>query len=107
MNSVGNLWSCRGMRVWAAGLAVACFLVFEFYPMRELLAAELLLAMGFILAVMFGVVFYFLGALAARGAEITDAQARAVTHVVQHGYSEIEETSRKWFHNMRELHAHK
>lgn len=82
-------------------------LILGVYPMRELMAAELLLALGFLFVTVCGLAFCFLGALATRGAEITDEQAGAFTQVVQRGYNDLERTSRKWFHNVRASHAHK
>jgi len=99
--------SCRDVRVWAVALIVAGLLVLGFYPLRELLAAEVLLALAFLFVAIFGLAFYFLAALAARGAEMSDAQARAFTHVVQRGYSDLEQTGRRWFHYVRASHAHK
>jgi choline-glycine betaine transporter len=106
MKWVECIRSRREVRMWAAVLAVVGLLILGVYPMRELAAAELLLALGFLFVMIFGLAFYFLGELATKGAEITDAQAKAFTHVVQRGYNDLERTGRKWFHHVRARPTH-
>ncbi len=60
----------------AAGLAA----ILQFYFLQELLAAEILFALGFMALLLIGGSFYLIAALGERGLELAEARVHVVAH---------------------------
>ncbi len=69
--------------------------VLQIYFVRELLAAELLFAMGFAVIFSIGLLCYLVGALGERGLDWTEAGVRILASSARRGYSSLEEVTRK------------
>jgi len=83
----------------AFGLLV--LLVLQMYFVRELLAAEVLFGLGFLVLLSLGGIFYFVGAIGERSFDLLEAGVRAVAPVARRGYARIEEISKKPFRHPR------
>jgi hypothetical protein len=79
----------KGM--WAI---LAVFVTLQAYFVRELLAAELLFALGFVVLLLLGAIAYFLGTLGERGLDWTEAGVRVVASSARRGYGALEELGR-------------
>jgi hypothetical protein len=80
---------------------VAALLIFQLYFVRELLAAELLFAMGFAALFFLGGLLYLIGAISERGFDWTEAGVRVIASSARRGYATLEEISRKPFRHPR------
>jgi hypothetical protein len=98
----GTVWN---RRTRDGLIAAASLLVFQIYAARELLAAELLLAMVFVFLGALGAVLYFIGSLAERGAMTAEALLRSVAPRVRHGWRDLELIGRRWLGPAGALHA--
>lgn len=74
-------------------IAIVC--VAQMYFVRELLAAELLFALGFAVLLAFGGFFYLIGAISERGLDWTEAGVKVIADSARRGYASLEEISRK------------
>jgi hypothetical protein len=104
-------WSSKfrstwGVQFWGLLLIAASFLVLQLYSVRELLAAELIFALVFLSLAALGAALYFLGAIVERGPHKTQTRLQAVPEFLRRGYNGLE-VSRRWFHNVHAIHAHK
>jgi hypothetical protein len=73
---------------------LAVVVVLQAYFVRELLAAELLFALGFAGLLALGGLAYLLGTLGERGLDWTEAGVRVVASSARRGYSALEEVGR-------------
>jgi hypothetical protein len=80
---------------------LAILFIFQLYFVRELLAAELLFAMGFGVLFLLGSLFYVIGAISERGFDWTEAGVRVIANSARRGYATLEEISRKPFRHPR------
>jgi hypothetical protein len=76
-----------------AVVAVICFL--QLYFVRELVAAELLFGLGFVVLLVIAGVVYALGAIGERSFDLMEAGVRRVAPLARRGYDRIEEISKK------------
>lgn len=83
----------------AVGLLV--LLVLQLYFVRELIAAEILFGLGFLVLLTLGGIFYLVGAIGERSLDWIEAGARAAAPVARRGYARIEEISKKPFRHPR------
>jgi len=80
---------------------LAVFLVLQVYFVRELIAAELLFALGFAVLMVLGGIVYLIGAIGERGLDWTEAGIRVTADFARRGYAGLEELSRKPFRHPR------
>jgi hypothetical protein len=80
-------------------LAVLLFL--QLYFVRELIAAELLFGLGFLVLATLGVIFYVVGLVGERSFRLLDGAARASVPLARRIYPKIEEISKKPFRHPR------
>jgi hypothetical protein len=80
---------------------LAVFFVLQLYFVRELLAAELLFALGFGVLFILGSTAYLLGAAGERGWYLAEAGIRVIARSARRGYIGLEELSRKSFRHPR------
>jgi len=73
---------------------LAVFIVLQAYFVRELLAAEVLFALGFAALALLGAFAYFLGTLGERGLDWTEAGVRVVASSARRGFGALEELGR-------------
>ncbi len=85
-------------RKWAISVLVV-FLVLQIYFVRELLAAELLFGLVFVVFLVLAGIFYLVGAIGERGLDLTEAGARALAQSARRGYNALEEVSKKQVHH--------
>jgi hypothetical protein len=88
------------VRKGTVAILAVCF-VLQLYFVRELLAAELLFALGFGVLFILGSTAYLLGAAGERGWYLAEAGMRAVARSARRGYIGLEEISRKSFRHAR------
>lgn len=72
--------------------ALAVFFVLQFYLVRELLAAELLFGLGFVVLLVLGGLAYFVVSLAERGLKLTNAGFQLTTSSASRGFSTSKES---------------
>jgi hypothetical protein len=82
-------------------LGLLVFVVLQLYFVRELLAAEVLFGLGFLVLLALGGVFYFVGAIGERSFTLMEAGVRAAAPVARRGYTKIEGISKKPFRHPR------
>jgi hypothetical protein len=82
-------------------LVLLALLVLQLYFVRELIAAEVLFGLGFLVLLTLGGIFYFVGAIGERSFNLIESGVRAVTPVARRGYSRLEELSKKPFRHPR------
>src|ERR1700730_14284000 len=80
---------------------LAVFLFLQLYFVRELIAAELLFGLGFLVVLGVVAIFYFVGFLGERSFELMEWGARAITPFARRGYAKIEEISKRPFRHPR------
>jgi hypothetical protein len=102
-----KLWAALGARRWLILAALGPLLVAPFYGAQQLLAAEVLFAVLFLLLIAFAVVLYFLGALLERGADATESGMRAAARRAWAGFHDVEATTLRWLHDRHLIHAQK
>jgi len=83
----------------ALGLLV--LLVLQLYFVRELIAAEVLFGLGFLVLLTLGGIFYLVGAIGERSFDLIEGGARAVAPFARRGYARIEELSKRPFRHLR------
>jgi hypothetical protein len=82
-------------------LILAVFLFLQLYFVRELIAAELLFGLGFLVLLALIAVFYTIGSIGERSFNWMEAGARAVAPFARRGYTKMEEISKKPFRHPR------
>ena len=83
------------------GWGLAIFLVLQMYFVRELIAAELLFGMLFLVLFAIASLFYIVGTVGIEGRAWAEAGARVVATSARRGYSQLEEISKKPFRHLR------
>jgi hypothetical protein len=81
--------------------AFGVFFFVQIYFVRELLAAELLFALGFGVLLVIGGTAYLLGAIGERGLDLAEVGIRVLARSARRSYSMMEELSRKPFRHPR------
>jgi hypothetical protein len=69
---------------------VAIFFVLQFYFVRELLAAELLLGLGFVVLLVAAALSYLVGSAGERGLEFAEVGVRLIRDLARRGLSNLE-----------------
>jgi hypothetical protein len=82
-------------------LGLLALVVLQLYFVRELIAAEVLFGLGFIVLLALGGILYLVGAAGERGFNLIEEGARAMAPAVRSGYVKIEEISKKPFRHPR------
>jgi hypothetical protein len=77
------------------------FFVLQVYFVRELVAAELLFALGFAVLMVLGGIVYLVGAIGERGLDWMAAGVQVAATTARRGYAGLEELSRKPFRHPR------
>src|ERR1700690_1229443 len=77
------------------------FLVLQLYFVRELIAAEVLFGLGFLVLFTLGGIFYFVGAIGERSFNLLETGVRAGTPLARRAYTKVEELSKKPFRHPR------
>src|ERR1700722_20224707 len=80
-------------------LAVVLFL--QLYFVRELIAAEVLFGLGFLVLAVIGGVLYLVGAIGERSFELAEAGVRVIVPYMHRGYVRTVEFSKKPFRHPR------
>lgn len=81
--------------------ASVIFVILQAYFVRELLAAELLFAIAFVVLFLLGLLFYTLGAIGERSFNLAEVGIRAFGIFARRRYAAMEEISRKPFRHPR------
>ena len=82
-------------------LGLLALLVLQLYFVRELIAAELLFGLGFVVLLTLGGIFYFVGAIGERSFDLIETGIRAGAPVARRAYTKVEELSKKPFRHPR------
>ena len=82
-------------------LVLAIFLFLQLYFVRELIAAELLFGLGFLVLVVLGGIFYLVGSMGERSFDLIEAGARAISPLARRGYAKLEAISKRPFRHPR------
>jgi hypothetical protein len=92
----GEFWQNKPLRKRTAwGLTI--FIVLQLYFVRELIAAELLFGMFFLVIFTLAALFYAVGTVGIEGRSWAEAGARVVATSARRGYSTLEDISKKPF----------
>jgi hypothetical protein len=83
------------------GWGLAIFFVLQMYFVRELIAAELLFGMLFLVLFSIASLFYVVGTVGVEGRAWAEAGARIVATSARRGYGTLEEISKKPFRHLR------
>ena len=82
-------------------LFLAVVLVLQLYFVRELIAAEVLFGLGFLVLAVIGGILYLVGSIGERSFNLLEAGVRAVVPSVHRGYVRTVEFSKKPFRHPR------
>jgi hypothetical protein len=82
-------------------IGLLALLVLQLYFVRELIAAELLFGLGFVVLLTLGGIFYFVGAVGERSFDLIETGIRAGAPVARRAYTKVEELSKKPFRHPR------
>jgi len=105
--ALGQLTGCASALIEKAKIRkgmlsiIAVLFILQLYFVRELLAAELLFGLGFVVLLVLGGIFYLVGAIGDRGLDWAEAGIRVIGDSARRGYSSLEEISRKPFRHPR------
>jgi hypothetical protein len=69
---------------------VAVFFFLQFYFVRELLAAELLFGLGFVVLLVAAALLYLVGSAGERGLQFAEVGVRLIRDSARHGLSNLE-----------------
>jgi hypothetical protein len=69
---------------------LASFLALQLYFVRELLAAELLFGLSFIVLLVLGSLAYLVGSAGVRGLKLAEAAVRVISDSARRGFSNLE-----------------
>lgn len=82
-------------------LAAVVLVVLQMYFVQELIAAELLFAIAFVVLSLLAGLFYVLGTIGERSFDATEIVVRAVAISARRGYVALEEVGKKQFRHPR------
>jgi hypothetical protein len=91
-----GLFRKKTVRKWLFS-ALAVLFVLQLYFVREMLAAEVLFGMFFVVVLLLCGIFYAVGALGERGLDLAEAGIRAVARSARWSYSALEDVSKRQF----------
>ena len=91
LNQISENPKLRKRLIWA----VTVFVVLQIYFVRELIAAELLFLLAFVVLFVLGVIFYVVGAIGERGLNWAEAGYRVAADSARRAHEAIGELSRK------------
>jgi hypothetical protein len=80
---------------------LAVILVLQLYFVRELIAAEVLFGLGFLVLAVVGGILYLVGSIGERSFNLLEAGVRAVVPYMHRGYVKVLEFSKKPFRHPR------
>jgi len=80
---------------------LAIFLFLQLYFVRELIAAELLFGLGFLVLAVLGGIFYLVGSVGERSFDLMESGARAISPLARRVYAKLEGISKKPFRHPR------
>ena len=89
-----------------ATIVSAVFLVLQLYFVRELIAAELLFCLGFIVCLALAGIFYVVGTIGDWGFGLVEAGVRAASGPTRRGFAALEDFTRKSLRTTRSESAH-
>lgn len=89
-----------------AAIFTAVFLILQIYFVRELIAAELLFFLGFVVCLALAGIFYVVGTIGERGFDLVEAGVRAASGPTRRGWAVLEDFSRKSLRPTRSESAH-
>jgi hypothetical protein len=91
-----QLFHKKQFRKWLIS-SLAVLLVLQVYFVRELLAAEILFAMLFVVVLVLCGIFYALGAVGERGLDLAEVGIRVVARSARWSFNTIEDFSKRQF----------
>jgi hypothetical protein len=80
---------------------LAVILVLQLYFVRELIAAEVLFGLGFLVLAVIGGILYLVGSIGERSFNLLEAGVRAIVPYMRRGYVRTAEFSKKPFRHPR------
>jgi len=80
---------------WAAIPVLGIVLILQVYFFREMVAAELLFGLAFLVMLALVGIFYVVGAIGERGLEVAEVAVRATGRFARRGYNALEVFARK------------
>jgi len=95
-NYANAFWQNKPLRK-RVGWGLAIFLVLQLYFVRELIAAELIFGVLFVLMFALAALFYVVGTIGMNGRAWAEAGARVVAISARRGIGTLEELSKKPF----------
>lgn len=87
-------------------IVTAVFLILQIYFVRELIAAELLFFLGFIVCLALAGIFYVVGTIGEQGFDLIEAGVRAASGPTRRGWAALEDYTRKSLRPTRSQSAH-
>jgi hypothetical protein len=81
---------------WAAIPGLGIGLVLQVYFFREMVAAELLFGLAFLVMLTLVGIFYAIGAIGERGLDAVEVAVRAIGRFARRGYGALEVIGKKW-----------
>ncbi|HUO34709.1 MAG TPA: hypothetical protein VMU43_06940 [Candidatus Acidoferrum sp.] len=87
-------------------IATAVFLILQIYFVRELIAAELLFVLAFVVCLALAGIFYVVGTLGERSFDLIEAGVKAASGPTRRGIAAIEEYGRKSVRHISSESAH-
>jgi hypothetical protein len=81
---------------WVAIPVLGIGLVLQVYFFREMVAAELLFGLAFLVMLTLVGIFYLIGAIGERGLDGVEAAVRAIGRSARRGYGALEVLGKKW-----------
>ncbi|SRR5579875_86570 len=91
-----RLFKKKQFRKWLIA-SVAILVVLQLYFVQEMLAAEVLFGLFFVLVMILGGIFYAVGAVGERGLDLAEAGIRVAVRSVRWSYAALEEISKRQF----------
>jgi hypothetical protein len=80
---------------WAAIPVLGIGLILQVYFFREMVAAELLFGLAFLVMLLLVGIFYVVGAIGERGLDIAEVAVRGIGRSVRRGYGALEVLAKK------------
>lgn len=91
-----QLWHKKQFRKWLISSLVVLFIL-QLYFVREMLAAEVLFAVFFLVVLVLCGIFYAVGALGEQGLALVEAGIRVAARSARWSYSALEDVSKRQF----------
>lgn len=91
-----GLFRQKAVRKWLFS-SLAVLFILQLYFVREMLAAEVLFGMLFVVVLLLVGIFYAVGALGERGLDLAEAGIRVAARSARWSYSALEDLSKRQF----------